>query len=486
MARHDLPQGGHVLSIEIPNMHPDARNQFMQLLGEAHYLESVEDRLTYAYDASGGRCLPEAVICPQHATQVSQILSVADTYRIPVVPRGAGSGLTGGSVPLAGGVVMAMHRLNRIIAVDTDNLQAIVEPGVITAKLHAAVEARGLFYPPDPASMAFCTIGGNIAENAGGMRAVKYGVTKDFVMGLEVVLASGEIIHTGSRCVKDVVGYDLTRLFVGSEGTLGVITRAILKLLPLPEAKQTLMAAFAAIDPAAQTVAAIIKNGIIPATLEFMDNHCIRALAQYQDAGLPADAGAVLLIEVDGKPSQIEADLKRVQTVCQANGAIDVQVAGEKAGQDALWRSRRSIHAALTHLRPKWEEEDIAVPIARIPEMVRQLEAIGRERDVLIVSFGHAGDGNIHVNIANRNASAPPENLSQAREAILRATIALEGRIAAEHGIGLVKRNQIGWNLDERTLALMQRIKGLLDPNGILNPGKMFPSTVTCGRELPS
>jgi glycolate oxidase len=380
---------------------------------------------------------------------------------------------------------MAMNRLNRIIAVDTDNLQAIVEPGVVTARVHAAVEARGLFYPPDPASMAFCTIGGNIAENAGGMRAVKYGVTKDFVMGLEVVLANGEIIHTGSRCVKDVVGYDLTRLFVGSEGTLGVITRAILKLLPLPEAKQTLMAAFAAIDQAAQTVAAIIKNGIIPTTLEFMDNHCIRALAQYQDAGLPADAGAVLLIEVDGKPSQIEADLKRVQTVCQANGALTVQVAGEKAGQDALWRSRRSIHAALTHLRPEWEEEDIAVPIARIPAMVRQLEAIGRERDVLIVSFGHAGDGNIHVNIANRNAAAPPENLPRAREAILRAAIALEGRIAAEHGIGLVKRNQIGWNLDESTLALMQRIKGLLDPKGILNPGKMFPSTITCGRELP-
>lgn len=460
-------------------MHKHAKKQYVELLGRDHYLESMEDRLTYAYDASGGQCLPEAVAFPENVAQVSELLSISNIYRIPVVPRGAGSGLTGGTVPLAGGIVMAMDRFNRIIAVDTDNLQAIVEPGVITSKLHAAVEAQGLFYPPDPASMAFSSIGGNIAENAGGMRAVKYGVTKDFVMGLEVVLAGGDVIHTGSRCVKDVVGYDLTRLFVGSEGTLGVITRAILKLLPLPEGKQTLMATFDSIGRAAGTVADIIKKGIIPTTLEFMDKHCIRAVAEFRDPGLPVGTGALLLIEVDGKHREIETDLNRVRKVCESNGALAVQIAKDKKGQEELWRSRRSIHAALTQLQPKWEEEDISVPIARIPDMVRTLEAIGRKLNVLVVSFGHAGDGNIHVSIAAKNKNTSPENMHQAKEAILKATVALEGRIAAEHGIGFVKRNKIGWNLDENTLALMQRIKGLLDPNGILNPGKIFPSTIT-------
>lgn len=464
-----------------PTMHSQFIHQLERLLGSDQVLVSREDRLTYAYDASGERCLPEAVVFPQNVAQVSQILSLADTHRMAVVPRGAGSGLTGGSVPLGGGLVLAMDRFNRILTVDTDNRQAIVEPGVVTANLHAAVEAQGLFYPPDPASMAFCTIGGNIAENAGGMHAIKYGVTKDFVMGLQVVLANGEIIHTGSRCIKDVVGYDLTRLFVGSEGTLGVVTRAILKLLPLPEARQTLLAAFDTLDRAVQTIAGIFRQGITPTTLEYMDRHCIRAVARFQECGLPTDAGAALLIEVDGRPSEIETDLQRIKAVCESHGVLSVQVARGKASQEVLWQSRRAIHAALSQMRPKWEEEDIAVPIARIPEMVRRLEKIGRELEVLIVSFGHAGDGNIHVNIAPQKENSPSKNLHQAREEILKAAIALDGRIAAEHGIGLVKRDKLGWNIDAPTLALMQRFKRLLDPNGILNPGKVFPSKRVCG-----
>jgi glycolate oxidase len=461
-------------------MQKDARRQYIELLGPDHYLESREDRLVYAYDASGGRCLPEAVVFPSTVDQVSKILSIANRHDLPVVPRGAGSGLTGGAIPLAGGIVMAMDRFNRILAIDTDNRQAIVEPGVVTARLHAAVEAQGLFYPPDPASMAFSSIGGNIAENAGGMRAVKYGVTKDFVMGLEVVLADGDVIHTGSRCIKDVVGYDLTRLFVGSEGTLGVITRAVLKLLPLPEAKQTLLVTFDSIDRAANTVAQIIKKGIVPTTLEFMDRHCIQAVARYRDSGLPVGAGALLLIEVDGKRREIAVDLERVRTVCQSGGALAIDIAADQAGQEELWQSRRSVHAALTQLRPTWEEEDISVPVARIPDMVRRLEEIGTELNVLVVSFGHAGDGNIHVSIAAKDENMPPGGMDRARDAILKATVALEGRIAAEHGIGLVKRNRIGWNLDENTLSLMRRIKRMLDPRGILNPGKIFPSGITC------
>ena len=459
-------------------------SELIELLGAGHCLTQKEDRLTYAFDASGERCLPEVVVFPDSAVQVSKILVLANTHGIPVVARGAGSGLTGGSIPLAGGIVMAMGRMDRIVTIDTANRQIIVEPGVVTARLHAAVETRGLFYPPDPASMDFCSIGGNIAENADGMRAVKYGVSRDFVMGLEVVLADGEIVHTGSRCVKDVVGYDLTRLFVGSEGTLGVITRAILKLLPLPEARQTLLAAFQTLDPAAATVADIFGQGIIPATLEFMDRHCIQAVNRFQGGSLPDGSGAALLIEVDGRPAEIETDMARVHAVCTAHGAMSTDVARTRAQQDVLWQSRRAIHAALGQLRPRWEEEDIAVPVAAIPAMVDTLDRIGREYAVLIVSFGHAGDGNIHVSLAPADAQTPPANLHHARHAVLKAAIDLEGRIAAEHGIGMAKRNTIGWNLDVPTLSLMQRIKTLLDPNGILNPGKIFPSTKAC-RSLP-
>lgn len=465
-------------------MHGDVRKQYIEVLGVENYLDSMEDRMTYAYDATGEKCLPDAVVFPGSVEQVSRILAISNERRIPVVPRGAGSGLTGGAVPLARGVVMSMNRFNRILAVDADNLQAIVEPGVITAKLHAAVEAQGMFYPPDPASMTVCCIGGNIAENAGGMRAVKYGVTKDFVMGLEVVLPNGEVIHTGSRCIKDVVGYDLTRLFVGSEGTLGVITKAVLRLLPLPEAKHTLTATFDTMGRAARTIADIRKKGIIPTTLEFMDKRCIGAVEEHLKVGLPVEAEAMLLIEVDGKASEIEGDLQRIRGVCEANSAITVKVAKEKAIQEELWLSRRSIHSALINLRPKWEEEDISVPVARIPDMVAVLEKIGRKYDVLVASFGHAGDGNIHVGIAAKDRKTPHDNIIRARMEVLREAVAMEGRIAAEHGIGFIKRDKIGWNIDASTLTLMQNIKQLIDPNGILNPGKIFPSNLACNGRM--
>lgn len=450
------------------------------IVGRDNYLGAIEDRLTYAYDATGKECLPDAVIFPKNVKQVSKVLTLANARRIPIVARGAGSGLTGGAVPLSGGIVMVMNHFNRILSIDVDNLQAIVEPGVITADLHTAVEQKGLFYPPDPASMTFCTIGGNIAENAGGMRAVKYGVTQNFVMGLEVVMAGGEIIHTGSKCIKDVVGYDLTRLFVGSEGTLGIITRAILKLLPLPATRQTMTAAFGSLERAAKIVADIKKNGIIPVTLEFMDNHCIRAVESYLNLGLPKEAGALLLIEVDGKAREVEEDLVRVQKICDVNGALSTRIARDPDRQEELWRSRRSVHAALQQLRPKWEEEDISVPITKIPEMVNALEKISRTFGVIIPSFGHAGDGNIHVSIAAGYSDTPPENIDLAREEILKTTVMLEGRIAAEHGIGFVKRDKIGWNIDAQTLLLMQNIKRLMDPNGILNPCKIFPTTIQC------
>ena len=457
-----------------------------KLLGEDDYLEGLEDRLTYAYDASGRKCVPDAVVFPRTVDQVSEILKTAQRYCLPVTPRGAGSGLTGGAVPVSGGLVLAMDHFNRILTIDTENFQAIVEPGVVTADLHAAVQNVGLFYPPDPASRHFSTIGGNIAENAGGMRAVKYGVTREWVMGLEVVLPSGRIIHTGSRCVKDVVGYDLTGLFVGSEGTLGVITKAVLRLIPKPETSKTLLAVFDSMNHAARTVPDILQRGLTPSTLEFMDKHVIRAVDSFLETGFYSNAEAALLIEVDGRSQEVETGIDEIARVCRANHALDVLVAKDDRERENLWEARRSIHQALEALPFEWEEEDISVPRASIAAMVARLEEISRKWDVEIVCFGHFGDGNIHINLAHRGGSDGIDRQKKAREEILRSAVAMEGRIAAEHGIGLVKRNEIGWNLDEPTLSQLVELKRFFDPAGILNPGKVFPSGFQCSGKTES
>ncbi len=465
-------------------MNKEAVRELKKLLGPDDFQDAIEDRLTYAFDAAGENSLPQAVIFPRNVEQISAVLRIADQYRIPVVPRGAGSGLTGGAVPVSGGLVMAMEHMNRIIEIDADNRLAIVEPNVITAELHQAVEKIGLFYPPDPASMTFSTIGGNIAENAGGMRAVKYGVTKDYVMGLEVVLPGGRIIHTGSKCIKDVVGYDLTRLFVGSEGTLGVITKAILKLLPRPESKQTLTATFTSLALAGRTIIDVFKQGVIPATLEFLDQTCLEAVEKNLRLGLPPEAKVMLLIEVDGRPDEINRGARQITNLCRANQALAVNIAENEQEQTELWRARRAVHASLQTVRTHWVEEDISVPMARLVEMLEKLERIGREHNLLIACFGHAGDGNLHLSLAGAEKYSDLGPIDKTRNLILKEVVALEGRIAAEHGIGSVKREKIGWNLDSPTLELMQEIKGLLDPNGILNPDKIFPSSRS-NREKP-
>lgn len=457
-------------------MNAEAHKALSRLLGPRNYLTGMEDRTTYAFDASGIKAIPEAVLFPQSLSDISELLKIADRYGLPLVPRGAGTGLTGGAVPPGHGLVLVMSQFNRIIEIDTDNLLAVVEPGVVTADLQAAAEKCGLFYPPDPASTSFCTIGGNIAENAGGMRAVKYGVTRNYVMGLEVVLASGEVIHTGSKCIKDVVGYDLTTLFVGSEGTLGIITRAVLKLLPLPETRRTLTALFPTMVQAAETVPALFKNHIIPSCIEFMDRVCLRAVEDQLASDLPEAAQALLLIEVDGKALTVEEDIRRVQRICRSGGAMEIRSAANEEERANLWRSRRSVHSALRKLRPQWGEEDVSVPIRAIPSMIDRLEQIGRSLDLMVACFGHFGDGNLHISFSLKNDTPPDaERLGRARHDILRAAVTLEGRIAAEHGIGLAKRNEVGWNLDRPTLGLMRTLKQWLDPKGILNPGKIFP-----------
>jgi len=456
-------------------MKKHVRKRLAALLGRDNVLDSEAGRICYAYDASGERSLPQAVVFPADTAQVSGVMTIASEHRMPVVPRGAGSGLTGGAVPVRGGIVMALSRLNRIVEIDDGNLLAVVQPGVLTADLHRAVEKVGLFYPPDPASMEFSTIGGNIAENAGGIRAVKYGVTRNYVMGLEVVLPGGEIVHSGSKCVKDVVGYDLTGLFVGSEGTLGVVTQAILKLLPLPEARRALIAAFASMQTAAQTVEDLFKERIIPEAIEFMDGTCLRAVENYLRPEFPRGAEAVLLVQVDGNEDRVDDDLQQVRRICEARRAMDLRIAGNRSERDFLWKVRRSVHAALQTLRTQWVEEDVSVPRLRIAEMLLHLEGIARQYGVVIANFGHYGDGNIHVSMAPADADAGWASVERARLAILKTAVRLEGRIAAEHGIGLKKQRQLGWNIDGPTLKLMAELKRWLDPLGILNPGKVLP-----------
>lgn len=444
-----------------------------QLLPEGSFLDSPEALLTYSYDSQEVEALPEAVLLPTTTEQVAAVMAFCHKKGIPVTARGAGSGTTGGSVPLAGGVVLSLQRMNRILEVDTGNFVAVVEPGVITADLHSAVEAHGLFYPPDPASMAFSSIGGNIAENAGGMRAVKYGCTAAYVMGLEVVLANGDIIHCGSKCIKDVVGFALAPLFIGSEGMLGIITKAWLRLLPLPETKQTARIAFADMGTAAQAVTAVLRSGVTPSTLEFMDNTTLNTVDAHLQMGLPLEAGGMLLIEVDGSPLQVRESMERVISVCMALHPVECVVAATPQEQALLWKARRSIPSSLFRLRPSRFNEDIVVPRTRIPDMVEKIQVIATCHNLVIASFGHAGDGNIHVNVLFDETERP--RAERAVHDIFHAAVSLEGRITGEHGVGLAKKEFFHLNVDAATTMLMRGLKKLLDPRNLLNPGKMFP-----------
>lgn len=448
--------------------------QLVKYLGQDAVLTDREDLICYAYDATGKRFLPDVIVFPRTVSQIAQVMRLANEHRVNVIPRGAGSGMTGGSLPESGGIVLVLTQFDRILEIDTENLVAVVEPGVVTTQVHKAVESQGLFYPPDPASMSFSTIGGNIAENSGGMRAVKYGTTKEYVLGLEVVLPNGDIIHTGSKCVKDVVGYNLTQLVVGSEGTLGVVTKAILKLLPLPAAKKTLTATFPSILDAGKTVSEIIRRKIIPTTMEFLDRQAIWCVDQYLKIGLAQGAGAFMLIEVDGDEDEVEGKILKVREVCAANMALEIQVASTAREQDELWRMRRSVSASLAHLKPEAKiNEDIVVPRAKIPEIIEFIDSVGARHDVQIVNFGHAGDGNIHLNVLPRKGQL--EVAHQAVDEIFDKTIELGGRISGEHGIGTSKRDYIHKNLEPEAIAAMQAIKRAWDPNNILNPGKIFP-----------
>lgn len=452
-------------------------DQLKAIIGAENVATDRQDLLCYGYDATQMEFLPDAVLHPGSPEEIAAILKLANRENFPVFPRGAGSGFTGGALPKGGGVVLVTTRLNRILRIDTENLIAEVEPGVVTEQFQQAVERLGLFYPPDPASLKFSTLGGNVAENAGGPRAVKYGVTRDFVMGLEVVLPTGEIIRTGGETYKGVVGYDLTRLLVGSEGTLGVITKIIFKLLPFPEAKKTMLTIFDSIDGAARAVSTIVGNKIIPTTLEFMDHATLQCVDRRFTLGLPATARAVLLIEVDGDPELIEKQTAKIHEVVKPLGLVEFKVAKDAAEAEALWKVRRLVSPSLRDVNPNKYNEDIVVPRSKVPDVIRSIERIQQRYDIPIVNFGHAGDGNIHVNVMiDKEIPGMEEKAHQAIEEVFRAALELGGTMSGEHGVGLAKQPFIPLELSPVQIATMQSIKKALDPHNILNPGKMFPA----------
>jgi glycolate oxidase len=448
-----------------------------KITGKNGVLRSPEDLAVYGYDGTFEEHRPDVVVLPNTTEQVSQIVSLSGRERIPVVARGMGSGLTAASVPFQGGIALSMTRMNRILEIDPINATAHVEAGVVTADLQTAVEKLGLFYPPDPSSIKHSTIGGNIACNAGGPRCLKYGVTGDYVLGLTVVLADGNILHTGGKPIKDVVGYDLTALLTGSEGTLGIITEALLRLIPKPTAVRTALAEFPALADASRTVNAILSAGIVPATIELMDETAITCIEEALHLGLPLDVEAILLIETDGADeAAILREIEAVAAICRECGARQVKIAENEAERSNLWKARRSVSPALARKAPNKLGEDITVPRSAIPEAIRRIKAVSAKYGLPIVIFGHAGDGNLHPNILfdKRDPSqwAKVEAIVAEEFAI---ALELGGTLSGEHGVGSLKRPYLERALGPISTEVQKRIKSALDPLKILNPGKIFP-----------
>ncbi|MBM7579134.1 FAD-binding oxidoreductase [Jeotgalibacillus terrae] len=441
-----------------------------------HARASQADLLAYSYDGTPGfQAMPDAVVSPGSAEEVSEIVRFCRSEGIPIVPRGSGTNLSAGTTPTAGGVVLLFNRMNQILEIDEENLTVTVQPGVITKDLIDAVEMRGLFYPPDPSSMKISTIGGNISENSGGLRGLKYGVTKDYVLGLEAVMPDGSVIKTGGKLAKDVAGYDLTKLLTGAEGTLGVITEATLKLIPMPSSKKTMLAQFAAMDQAAEAVSAIIENRIIPATLEFMDRATIRAVEDFAKVGLPLEAEAILLIEQDGAEAAVNDEMKLMKEICEKQGAFSVELAKTAEEANNLMTARRSALSALARLKPTTILEDATVPRSKVAEMVEAITKIAAKHQVTICTFGHAGDGNLHPTcITDARNTEEMHRVEAAFEEIFKEAIRLGGTITGEHGVGEMKAPYLEWKLGASGINVMKLIKQSLDPDNIMNPNKIF------------
>lgn len=451
-------------------------SELRAIVGEKNCLDRQEALVAYSYDATPmQQALPDAVVMPASTEEVQQVMKLAARHRIPIVTRGAGSNLCGGTIPTTGGIVLTLHRMNQILEIDEQNLTITVQPGVRTVDIHQAVEARGLFYPPDPGSMVISTIGGNIALNSGGLRGLKYGTTKDYVLGLEAVLPNGEVIRTGGKLMKDVAGYDLTKLLVGSEGTLAIITQAILKLIPKPSTQRVMLAMYADMEQAARSVSDIIANRIIPGTLEFLDQGTIRVVEDFKKIGLPTDVAAILLIGQDGEAEIVDRDMEKIAAICQKNQAVQIKVATTPEEADDVMTARRSALAALSRMRPTTILEDATVPRAQIAPMVAAIQEISKRFGLDICTFGHAGDGNLHPTcMTDARNHEEIERVEEAFEEIFAAAIDLGGTITGEHGVGIVKAPYLEWKVGAAGMEVMKGIKQAFDPYNLLNPGKMF------------
>ncbi len=458
-------------------MQPDLVKQLTTIVG-AEFIRADDASLDlYGVDALGKGHRPDAVVIPASTTEISAIARVCNDQRVPLVVRGTGTGFTGGAVPTCGGVVLSMERLNRILEIDELNLLAVVEPNVINADLQRAVEQVGLFYPPDPASFNQSSIGGNVAECAGGPRAFKYGTTKRYILALEAVLPTGEIIHTGSKAVKNVVGYDLTQFLVGSEGTLAIITKITVRLIPKPQANATMLATFAGIRGAVDGVSEVIRRRVVPAALELIDSDSLQAQHDYLGVDLvPPGTGAALIVEVDGTVNGAQEDLDRAIDACRAAGATDISRAKTATERDRIWDVRRQTSNAVKATGLVKINHDVVVPRGRVPELFDAIAELKRTYGLRVAAFGHAGDGNIHVNLLLKPGDAGEATRAKDAERFLfTRVVALEGSISGEHGIGFAKAPYLPLELSSDEIALMKRLKAAFDPNNILNPGKIFP-----------
>jgi len=462
-------------------------DKLKHIVGLPNYLDSPEDKLVYSYDGTPLISYPpRAIVLPQNTEQISQIITLANEEKFALIPRGSGTGLSGGSIPVENGIVILMNRWNKIIEVDKENLTAWVEPGVITAQLHNEVEQFGLFYPPDPGSQTICTIGGNVAENAGGLRGLKYGVTKNYVMGIEMVLPTGEVITNGGKNVKDVAGYNLRDLIIGSEGTLGIFTKILVKLLPKPESAKTLLVQYDSLTHAAETVSEIIANHVIPCTVEFLDRTTVKCVEDFARIGLPDSVAALLLLEVDGYKETVEREAEIIERICKKNNATQVHVAKTEEEALKLKTARRSAFSALARVRPTTILEDATVPRSNLAMLIEKIDAISRKYNLQIGNFGHAGDGNLHPTcLTDERDTEEIRRVEKAFDEIYDETLLLGGTITGEHGVGLAKKQFLEKMITVPALAAMRKIKKAWDPNDVLNPGKIFSLAPKCEGKLP-
>src|SRR6267378_562232 len=458
-----------------------------EIVGSDNFLDSPESLIAYSYDATAIKPqLPVAIVRPSTAEQISQILILANEERFPIVPRGSGTGLSGGALPVEDSIVILTNHWNRILEIDRENMTVWVQPGVITAHLHQAVERIGFMYPPDPGSSSICTLGGNVAENSGGLRGLKYGVTKNYVLGLEVVLPTGEILHTGGKSVKDVAGYNLKDVLIGSEGTLGIFTKILLRIIPQPQTGKTLIVFYSSVEDAARAVSAIIAAKITPAMLEFLDQVTIRCVEDYTHLGLPTDAEAMLLIEVDGRRSVVDEDAAIIIEICRRHNATGITTARDLQDSVRLKSARRAAFASLARVKPTTIMEDVAVPRADLAQLVARIREIGRKNDVMIGNFGHAGDGNLHPNYMTDERDR--EAFARAEKTVFEveeAAIDLGGTITGEHGVGLYKKRLLEKMVGSPSMQMMRTLKAMMDPNNVLNPGKILDLKPRCEGPLP-